>query len=602
MHIALHFASMPRAIAFWCFLARALFIASVCLIGTAHAQANAPANAPAPVVLVQGGKSMALDGQMRVWVDASNQASIDTVHGLGDDSFSLLPLRKDLQRNGSPLWFRMVLQVPEGESPWFLSVRQITTDHVDLYTQNAQGAWQVQKSGTAVPVAQWPLPDFRPTFQFDPHPSGTRTVYLRLADPVGSYANVRIAPLPAWTQERTTELWLMGLFFGAAGVVLLLCILNWLTYRESVWLSYALYSASMAMMQGAILGLNGQYFYPNHPWINDFGTYLWTNLTCVFGSLFAVRASSALRLVRRWAYFMRFFAAALLVSLLCLALYREPVVVSIFYTLITATCCFLPLTFILGWRAGDRFSPLALLAFLPLAMLALPQMAYNFSIVQRSWLTEYLLAFGVAVETVLMLYFLHRRSRQGAVTRSRLMQDGQDDSLTGLLKARETLTRLDGMLKRTRKAHKSMGTILLGLLNYEAIRREHGREVADTALIVMAQHIQSVCGDLDTPGRVDANRYLVCLEGHLPDEKLKSIGSALIAKGLRPSKYLPTGLTLDFALVLSLLDGNEPNANEVLRQMDEKFDEFKATDAKRMLVCRVRGLAPDDPEPEGAMA
>jgi diguanylate cyclase (GGDEF)-like protein len=193
-----------------------------------------------------------------------------------------------------------------------------------------------------------------------------------------------------------------------------------------------------------------------------------------------------------------------------------------------------------------------------------------------------------------MMYFLHRRSRLGAVTRSRLMATDQDDSLTGLLKARETLYRLDGMLKRTRNGQKNMGAVLLGLVNFETIRRAHGREVADTALIVMAQHIKSICSDLDISGRVDSNQFLICLEGHLVEDKLKSVGSALIAKGLRQSKFLPLGVTLDFALVLSMLDGYEPNANDVLKQMADKYDEINPNDTKRVLHCRVRGLAPDD--------
>jgi hypothetical protein len=98
---------------------------------------------------------------MRAWIDTTGQATIDSVHALGNDSFGPLPLRKDLERDGNPLWFRMVLDIQEGENPWFLSVREITTNDVALYTQNSAGAWVVQKSGTAVPVAKWPLASAR---------------------------------------------------------------------------------------------------------------------------------------------------------------------------------------------------------------------------------------------------------------------------------------------------------------------------------------------------------------------------------------------------------------------------------------------------------
>ena len=531
---------------------------------------------------------------MRVWVDTTGQATIDSVLALGDDSFGPLPLRKDLKRDGNPLWFRMVLDMQEGENPWFLSVREITTNDVDLYTQNSAGAWVVQKSGTAVPVAKWPLRDFRPTFQLSTQPSGIRTVYLRVADPIGSYATVRITPLQIWTQERTTELWLMGLFFGASLVVLWLCLLNFISYREPIWLSYALYSASMAMMQGGFTGLCGQYFYPDSAWFNNFSYYFWAGAVCIFGLVFAVHSSTAHALAKRWTLAMLLLASCIATTLVFLAYQPNVAIIHFFYGLQIIAAFSVIATFALCWKLGNRFSPLALIAIVPLGLFAAPQMLYNFSVLPRSWLTEYSFTFGVTIETILMLYFLHRRSRSGAVTRSRLMATDQDDSLTGLLKARETLYRLDGMLKRTRNGQKNMGTVLLGLVNLEAIRSEHGREVADTALIVMAQHTKSICSDLDIAGRVDNNRFLVCLEGHLLEDKLKSVGSALIAKGLRQSKFLPLGVTLDFALVLSMLDGYEPNANEVLRQMVEKFGDIDPNDTKRMLICRVRGLAPDD--------
>lgn len=586
----MHIAYKYRASYFWRILIQTLLVAWVCLLGHAQAQANAAV----PVVLQQGGQSVSLDGKMRVWIDKTGQTTIDSVHALGDDSFDLLPQRKDLKRDGNPLWFRIVLSVQQGENPWFLSVREITTNDVDLYTQNSVGAWVVQKSGTAVPVAKWPLPGFRPTFQLSTQPSGTRTLYLRVADPIGSYADVQIAPLQTWTQERTAELWLMGLFFGATLVVLLLCLLNFISYREPIWLSYSLYSASMAMVQGGLTGLCGQFFYPDHAWFNNFSYYFWAGAVCIFGIVFALHSSTAHVLARRWTLAMLALAACIATTLLVLAYQPSVATLQFLYGLQIIAVFLIIATFALCWKLGDRFSQLALLAFVPLGLAAAPQMLYNFALLPRSWFTQYSLTFGVTIETVLMMYFLHRRSRLGAVTRSRLMATDQDDSLTGLLKARETLYRLDGMLKRTRNGQKNMGAVLLGLVNFETIRRAHGREVADTALIVMAQHIKSICSDLDISGRVDSNQFLICLEGHLVEDKLKSVGSALIAKGLRQSKFLPLGVTLDFALVLSMLDGYEPNANDVLKQMADKYDEINPNDTKRVLHCRVRGLAPDD--------
>ncbi len=564
---------------------RCWFLCLAFFAGSLWAQAPAADASGIPVVnLGKKTDSISLDGKLRFWLDPSGTASIESVAALPDSAFTALPPRSQFIRDNQGVWFRLQLNAQDDASDWFLSIRQITTDHVDWYTQDAQGRWQVQRAGTAVAVADWPIADFRPTFSIASRAGQHSTAYLRIADPVGSYANIRIAPQATWLEQRQFEIWMLGLYFGATAVILWLCLLNGISYRESIWVSYAAYCLSIAMAQASLIGLAGQYFHPHSPWLSDISSYIWAGLACIFGLIFGVHASSVYALARRWAHLVWLYCAAIAGVLLLVIDHRNDLTMGIMYASFVGALLLVPLTFCIAWARGDRFSPIAMLAFVPAVVSAAPQMAYNFNWIDRSLATEYALTLGVTLESVLMLYFLHRRSRLQAVTRSRLTALGLSDSLTGLFTLAEAVSRLDNMLKRARNTDKAVGAMLVTLVNFEAIRQSHGHEIAETALVVAAQHIKSICKALDTAGRVENNRFLLCIEGPTSENNMKHVGASLIANGLRPSPFLPPDVALDYGLIVSVASGIRIKAHEVYRQLNAVAAEMPANQGRRIVV------------------
>jgi two-component system, sensor histidine kinase LadS len=550
------------------------------------AQQAAPSSGSVePVKLDASLGTIDLRERTRAWLDTSGQATLAEVVALPDAAFTPLPLDARV-RSAVPAvwWVRLVLGPQTTNTPWFLSVREITTDHVDFFYQDATGSWVQQQSGTKVAVKHWPVPDFRPTFELQPSTNLTHTVYLRLADPLGSNATARIAPLASWVQSRNSEHWLLGLYFGITAVVLWLSFLNGITYREWVWATYGAYNVSMALMQASLLGLSGLVFFPNSPALNDIGAHLWATTAGILGAIFALHASSAWLLVRRWAITVTVYLVLCAAALVLFVVQRDVSNMTLLNNMMSVTIGLLPLTFAIGWWRGDRFSPQALMAFAPAVACALPQMAYNFNWIARSLLTEYALMAGVALEAILMLYLLHQRSRHAAATTHRLLDLAERDSLTGLVHARIALDRLGGMIKRALSADKPAGAMLVTLLNHEAIVRDHGRAVGDAALLLSAEHLSGLCSAVDTVARVADTRFLVCLEGPTTEATMRDLGSALLARGLRGSSFLPDEQTLDFGVILSRLDGSNPNAQDVFSQLCSKSDAVSSRDAKRMQV------------------
>jgi two-component system, sensor histidine kinase LadS len=126
--------------------------------------------------------------------------------------------------------------------------------------------------------------------------------------------------------------------------------------------------------------------------------------------------------------------------------------------------------------------------------------------------------------------------------------------------------------------------LLVVLVNHDDILAEHGRDAADAALVVTAQHLQSISSELDTPSRVDGDRFLLCLEGPIDDHGMKQRGSALIAKGLRQSSFLPHGVKLDYGIVVCLLTGKKSDAKEIFRQMSRYATQMPSEQNRRLVA------------------
>jgi diguanylate cyclase (GGDEF)-like protein len=454
------------------------------------------------------------------------------------------------------LWQRFTLDpLPDG-SRWYLQVSFHGVDRVSLYHQEAGGGWTDRHSGDRIPVAQWPIRDRIPVFELAT-PDGARTYWLRMTNqPIPVGAQLRLLREDTLGHWRNTSLLLLGAYFGLAVLVIYLGALSARQYADRAFALYCLYAASMMMIQLCFMGIGGLFVWPESPWWNNAAPYVFAMLSCSTGTLLAREVCGTRRLsvpldrfVLAWAVFGTAWAAAYTAwpsawSYVVVTVYQVATLV-----LVLAVCAW-------SHRHGERWALWMAVGFLPVIATAPFPTLRNWGVLPASFLTQYSLAIGSALEIPLQLWVLGRRARELSESHARARAMDTRDPLTGLPVPEVLTFRLRDALRRARRTRLGCAVLAVDLSNHSEILTAHGREAADRALVLAAARLMGVARDVDTVARTGANQFVMLLEGPVKPAEMVALATQALARGLRPSQRLPEGVTLRFHIATVLAPDN----------------------------------------------
>jgi diguanylate cyclase (GGDEF)-like protein len=220
----------------------------------------------------------------------------------------------------------------------------------------------------------------------------------------------------------------------------------------------------------------------------------------------------------------------------------------------------------LVWRKGDDPDiRIIALGFVPVLVMALFPIARGLNLVPNSLFTRYGLSMGGAMEMPVLFYALSRRGsrrREGQLRASALPHT---DALTGLADRRSLLQRMDAALARARQQRHPCALLVARVGNLDAIASDHGRDMLDRTLVVMASHLRRAGSDVDTAARAGEHEFALLLEGPTSADVATSRAQQLVASGLRPSSALPQDLTLRVMVAIALLPDQHPDAESTLQ-------------------------------------
>jgi hypothetical protein len=345
-----------------------------------------------------------------------NRAVATQTHRLGDGA----------------LWQRLVVgPLPSGQR-WYLQVSFHGVDRASLYHQDSTGQWVGQHAGDHVSVAQWPLRDRLPAFAMQ-QGNGAHEYWLRIANkPIPVGAQLLLLNEDAFTDWRNTSYLLLGAYFGLALLVIYLSALAARQYADRAFAAYCAYAASMMMIQVCFMGVGGLFLWPQSPWWNNAAPYIFTMLSCTTATLLVREVCAVPRLSAPLDRFMLGWAAFGVVGgagyvawpgatvFLVISLYQVGTMV-----LVLA---------ISAWshRQGERWALGLGLCFLPVVLTAPFPALRNLGLLNASFLTQYSLAIGAALEIPLQLWLLGRRARENSDANVRAHAMDTSDPLTGL--------------------------------------------------------------------------------------------------------------------------------------------------------------------------
>ena len=569
-----------RTVALWLLLALGLSGGTL-----AGAQALA---VPSAVVLGDLASSVSLANRSQFLVDASGHLSVTEVEARQDQlAFATRPEGHTvLLTDGDALWVRFVARVNGRGQRWLLQVDLPGVDEATLYYRDGAGALVTQHAGDSLPQSAWAERGRMPFFALSPEAGRDVTYLLRIQHERVPFSGglFLVTQATASEQEQHAQ-FLLGAYFGLAGLAIFVALANALVYRDRGFGSYSAYVLVMVLGQAGLTGIGGMLFWPEIPALNNPVTFFLPVLAGALGVWFVRIVAEP----RQHSVLLDRLAVAMILGLVAAAGFDalRPTMVGFELSMHLLSLSMVVVLVLLGLSVarGDRHSRWIAAGFALVVLGGLFPVARNFGLIPSGFLSEYGLMLGSALEMPLLFYGLNRRLNVQTETRARARALAVTDPLTGLTSQRRLLTQLQTLLNRASPT-RPFALMVVELANHATLARELGREGGDRALVLAASRLRRVVRDADIVARVGTQHFAVLMQSPCSLDEANAMATHVVAQGLRESEVLPPGTILRFHVALGLLPMPDLDAGAALNLLQAELKDITADSRKTIRVVR----------------
>ncbi len=531
------------------------------------------------------------------WADESGTASLEMAR---------VAFREGL---GRPVVPRQIMPLGGNRAVWYqldlpgvnASVRAVLTlpvpgiDKVDLYRPDGNEGWQVQRSGDALPVAQWPVRYLYPAFVFTVHPGEQQpSTYFKVQH--GHPIAVDWVLSDSMGFEESSKMWhlVLGAYLGVMVLVVVLSAAHAIFWRDPIHVYYAIHVILIALTMLALTGMAGEYLWPDSPWWNDIASAVLPAAALGWLGLF-VRELVAERGRRLLSGLLLAQATiSLLFVLAFLNFGREPVFLLHNLHALVSFALFLGVA---GWYAIRR-PQVGLWVLAGLAVLALGSVftvLRNLGFEADAFATRYGLQVAGVLEVPLLLVGLYFRGRERRDNKLRMDALTRTDPLTGVGSHRVLIDQLEHLLDRHRRDALAGAVLRVHVGNLDAIVDEYGREAAEAAMVRAAECVALEAREGDTVARDQAGDLALLLDGRITREQATVAARNIIARGLKFSGRLPPGVTLALHVAGACAPLPEGNGQALLGMLGQVLEDIACDPSGRALrIVRSPGATEPD--------
>ncbi len=498
---------------------------------TAHAQTQPHA------ALQAGVSSLPLSPYVEYFHDETGRAdAADALAAAARGRFRPLP-NTDATfgfRDGA-WWFRArIVNRDHHETRWLLVQEYPLSDHIDVYARYPGGRIAHQAAGDTLPFGARAIKYRHPNFWLDLPRGEPVDLLVR----VQSQSTMQV-PLALYTPGAFAELARdaqlgLGLYYGILLALFFYNLVLWLSLRDHSYFWYMCHVAAFGLVLFCLNGLGFEYLWPNSPWLADKCVPLSICLAQIGMQQFARKF---LELDQRWpigdrisialiVFFVLLFIAALALPYrISTPLASRAVIVNIL-AIVTVTVVVL--------RRGYTPAKLLLLAW---SMFLLGTAAYTlvaFAVLPKTFLTEYGVQIGSALEMILLSVALGYRyaalrnrneqlvrdaneQLERNVTRrtaelsaaleqlgeanGRLRESSRRDALTGVYNRSYFHESFERILHDAREQGRPVALLMADLDHFKQVNDTYGHLVGDDCLRRIARCLEDT---LTEPGAVVA--------------------------------------------------------------------------------------------------
>lgn len=498
---------------------------------------------------------VSLAGRSRAWIDPTGFRTAAQVEAMAASlPWSTHQRTSRYELEDKALWLQFDAAI-RGDRHFFLQITSSTVPKAELFYRAADGRWVAQEAGNATAVSDWPVPGRYPTFELAPADGNPVRYWLRIQqEHVAFSAPLRLYESSRLLATRERVQFLLGTYFGLAGLLIMGALVNAAAYRDRNFATFAFYATALAAGQLAALGLGEQHLWDGWTSWNEIATFLLPGISSAAGLWFARNVTEPARFSRAldlsvWSVIAALLSAAALDTVL-----RLPSSHMLLMALTLVGIGVAAGLLLMVWSHGEE-PRIGLLAagFVPLLAAELLRALAGLELVVVSPLMRDGLLLGGVAGLPLLFYALSLRSSHRREAQLRAAALARDDVLTGIAHERTLLQRLEGAIGRAQALKQHCALLTLKISNFEALAAEFGREAADRALVVTASLLRRAATDIDLEARVGDHHFALLLEGPTTAENAMNRAQELVARGLRPTTALPGGATVKFHVAVALL-------------------------------------------------
>ncbi|MBC7609621.1 MAG: diguanylate cyclase [Polaromonas sp.] len=519
------------------------------------------------------------------WIDSTGQLTAEQVSTAASAKWqpthddTIYPLSV-----GHALWIRFTVPPAPDAERWYIEIPYSSINRASLYTLNGAAQWEEQRAGDLVAVSKWPVPHRHPLMPIALSAEVPTSYLLRLENGHKFNAPLQFVSEGYLNHSEQRVSLILGIFFGLAGLGVVISALSAISLRDPAYGFYALSVLLTGLTQATLTGIAGLHLWPNWPWWNDASTSVLPTLELAATLLFVSAAVSlperSLRLHRTLSV-VAFFGLLVAVGLVLVPLEQR---MSLFMSYV-----FLPqllgiYALVWAWRRGDRFAPWLIVGFLPIIASAAFLLARNAGLVPISFLTQHGTQIGVAMELPIIMVILMLRSQHRRENIRRIQGLDRVDPSTGLINGHVFVERLMRMIARSERLKHQSAVMLIDIMNTDQTQRDFGRKAADELPLRVAERLLSTAREIDSAARLAERRFGMLVEGPFSSEDAATLGPRIVARCLMPYKGVHIDCVAQVRVAYALVPYQGSNAQGLLSSLDERLASAPPEDKKAVYM------------------
>lgn len=186
----------------------------------------------------------------------------------------------------SQWWFKLDLQNPSAQQKWLLEVSYPVLDFLEIYLVRDGVVEKTYQLGDKQAFSEREIYHRLYVVPFQLDSSENISIYLKLRTSSSVQLPVSIYSDTAFDKFDMSRTLTSGLFYGAAGVVILFNFLICLVLVDRTYFYYVCYVISVGIFASALEGWAFQFFWPHALQWNDIAICVTLNLSIAFAALF----------------------------------------------------------------------------------------------------------------------------------------------------------------------------------------------------------------------------------------------------------------------------------------------------------------------------